>query len=338
MPCFLILGWIAQVVSRRRRFATFVAAAVGFALPLALLLSWLWLHPEMARQTVARYSPVGTSQLTPLQRVKDFLNYNNVQEKISIYWDYFNPAFLFFSGGSNLTMATRKAGVFLLSRRASCSCAAPSIGCDTHAPSRLVSCCWAASSSRRFRRRSWTSDMPSSARSWCCRSRRSWPHTESRGSGGNRHDGSAPSPCCCCCRYRSTTRISTGTTSRTTASGRRTGSIRSISATSPSMCIAADAAGGVPAVYFAEDLDDVGARWRFYLAKSGRDDVAAADALLPARSLRRHDRGARAACSCCMPTTRTCRVSSATGQWSVAKTIDDAATGSPTAVILRRNA
>jgi hypothetical protein len=52
--------------------------------------------------------------LSPLQGAKDFLNYNNVQERVSVYWDYFNPAFLFFSGGSNLTAATRKIGVFLL--------------------------------------------------------------------------------------------------------------------------------------------------------------------------------------------------------------------------------
>src|SRR5262249_59776042 len=31
----------------------------------------------------------------------------------SVYWDYFNPAYLFFSGGSNLTTTTRQVGVFL---------------------------------------------------------------------------------------------------------------------------------------------------------------------------------------------------------------------------------
>ncbi|MEO7158881.1 MAG: hypothetical protein ABI039_15045, partial [Vicinamibacterales bacterium] len=36
-------------------------------------------------------------------------------ERITLYWDYFNPSYLFFSGGSNLLWSTRTAGVFLLS-------------------------------------------------------------------------------------------------------------------------------------------------------------------------------------------------------------------------------
>jgi hypothetical protein len=36
-------------------------------------------------------------------------------ERITLYWDYFNPSYLFFSGGSNLLWSTRAAGVFLLS-------------------------------------------------------------------------------------------------------------------------------------------------------------------------------------------------------------------------------
>jgi hypothetical protein len=75
---------------------------------------WLWSHPDMLRDTIGRYNVYDVRHLSPLQGVKDFLNYNNVQERISVYWDYFNPAYLFFAGGSNLTTATRRAGVFLV--------------------------------------------------------------------------------------------------------------------------------------------------------------------------------------------------------------------------------
>ena len=37
-----------------------------------------------------------------------------MQERISVYWDFYNPAYLFFAGGSNLTNSTRRVGVFLL--------------------------------------------------------------------------------------------------------------------------------------------------------------------------------------------------------------------------------
>jgi 4-amino-4-deoxy-L-arabinose transferase-like glycosyltransferase len=114
MPLYLALTWIVQLEIGRGARARAVAAAVGFAVPVLILVPWLWSHPEMWRDTVGRYKVYDAEHLSPLQGAKDFLNYNNVQERISIYWDYFNPAYLFFSGGSNLTHSTRKAGVFLL--------------------------------------------------------------------------------------------------------------------------------------------------------------------------------------------------------------------------------
>ena len=114
MPAFLLLTWIAQRGSGRGTWRGPAAAAAGFALPLLIFLPWLVSHPQMWRDTVGRYR-VYDPHLSPLQGAKDFLNYNNIQERISVYWDYFNPAFLFFSGGSNLTHGTRQAGVLLLS-------------------------------------------------------------------------------------------------------------------------------------------------------------------------------------------------------------------------------
>jgi hypothetical protein len=52
--------------------------------------------------------------LSPLQGLQGFFTFTMVRERVAVYWDYFNPAYLFFAGGSNLSMATRRAGVFLL--------------------------------------------------------------------------------------------------------------------------------------------------------------------------------------------------------------------------------
>jgi 4-amino-4-deoxy-L-arabinose transferase-like glycosyltransferase len=113
MPALAVVTCVAQLTERRRAWLAPVAVIAGFALPVLAFVPWLWFHPEMWRDTVGRYK-VYDAHLSPLQGVKDFLNYNNIQERISVYWDYFNPAFLFFSGGSNLTHGTRRAGVFLL--------------------------------------------------------------------------------------------------------------------------------------------------------------------------------------------------------------------------------
>ena len=114
MPLCLLLTWIVLSDGRPGARRDAIAAGIGFALPVLFIVPWLVSHPEMWRDTVGRYKVYDARHLSPLQGVKDFLNYNNVQERISVYWDYFNPAYLFLSGGSNLTHSTRRAGVFLL--------------------------------------------------------------------------------------------------------------------------------------------------------------------------------------------------------------------------------
>jgi len=113
MPIYLLLTWTAQLQSRRASLQTLIAAGLGFALPLLILVPWLWWHPDMLRDTIGRYKVYDVRHLSPLQGVKDFLNYNNVQERISVFSDSFKTEYLFFAGGSNLTTGTRRAGVFL---------------------------------------------------------------------------------------------------------------------------------------------------------------------------------------------------------------------------------
>jgi 4-amino-4-deoxy-L-arabinose transferase-like glycosyltransferase len=114
MPACLLLTWMVQLRRQPRAWRAALAAGIGFAVPLVVLVPWLWAHPEMLRETIGRYKIYDVRHLSPLQGIKDFLGYNNIQERISVYWDYFNPAYLFFAGGSNLTTATRRAGVFLV--------------------------------------------------------------------------------------------------------------------------------------------------------------------------------------------------------------------------------
>ncbi|HXI27058.1 MAG TPA: glycosyltransferase family 39 protein [Vicinamibacterales bacterium] len=114
MPLLLAVTWAAAYLSGHGRARSIVAATLGFALPVAIVVPWLWTHPQMWRDTIARYGLYDVQHATPLQGAKGFLNYNNLQERLSVYWDYFNPAYLLFSGGSNLTTATRQVGVLLV--------------------------------------------------------------------------------------------------------------------------------------------------------------------------------------------------------------------------------
>ena len=67
----------------------------------------------MWRDLAARYSGYDARHATT-QALTVSLAFTTIKERVSVYWDYFNPAYLFFSGGSNLSMATRRIGVFLL--------------------------------------------------------------------------------------------------------------------------------------------------------------------------------------------------------------------------------
>ena len=98
MPFYLALTLIAYWRADKPARAG-VALVAAFAVPLLPLIAWLSIHPEMPRDVFSNYKVVTSYR---------------VAERVALYWDYFNPSYLFFSGGSNLQWATRRAGVFLL--------------------------------------------------------------------------------------------------------------------------------------------------------------------------------------------------------------------------------
>jgi 4-amino-4-deoxy-L-arabinose transferase-like glycosyltransferase len=104
MPMYFAMTWIAVWRSPSpNRTRALAIATVAFAIPLLIVAVALAANPEMFSNTLARYSVSGAPQARP-----------GMFERITLYWNYFNPSFLFFAGGSNPTQATGRAGVFLL--------------------------------------------------------------------------------------------------------------------------------------------------------------------------------------------------------------------------------
>ena len=98
MPFFLVVTVVVFFVAGRpvREQARLL---LGFAAAMLPLAAFLWFRPSLLSDMFLNYRVVTTP---------------SIAERVTLYWDYFNPSFLFFSGGSDPMWATRRAGVFLL--------------------------------------------------------------------------------------------------------------------------------------------------------------------------------------------------------------------------------
>jgi 4-amino-4-deoxy-L-arabinose transferase-like glycosyltransferase len=113
MPMYFVVTLAAIMRSRWRSLVVFAAITVAFVLPLTLFIPWLTQEPQMVNELVGSYRFV-ERDLTLLQSIRDKFNYENIQDKVALYWNYFNPSLLFLTGGVHMAQATRQVGVFLL--------------------------------------------------------------------------------------------------------------------------------------------------------------------------------------------------------------------------------
>jgi Dolichyl-phosphate-mannose-protein mannosyltransferase len=115
MPLYFLLTCAVVVRAGGSRRDVGIAAA-GFVLPIALLFMPWWLtHSAAYAETVARYTLYDARRLDVLQGLREFLSYAKITRMISLYWSYFDPAFLFLDAAAPRMFSTRAAGVFLLS-------------------------------------------------------------------------------------------------------------------------------------------------------------------------------------------------------------------------------
>ena len=109
-PIYMVLT--ALLIWQRRSVRAYLTAAAGFILPLTLLVNWYVRHPHQYSDLIGAYH-LYDPRLSPLQGGKDLSSYFSLSVRSGVYWDFFNPSFLFFSGDSSVMNSTRLAGVFL---------------------------------------------------------------------------------------------------------------------------------------------------------------------------------------------------------------------------------
>ena len=101
MPVYLIIT-LGLSFYRRRTHWLPAAIVAAFLLPTSFGMWWVATHRSVYVERAERYRIYDASRLNPLQGMKDFANYNNIQERVSLYWDFFDPQFLFFRGGAEM--------------------------------------------------------------------------------------------------------------------------------------------------------------------------------------------------------------------------------------------
>ena len=103
MPVYLLLTFGALLGAGVRSGRPYLVAVAGFAWPLAAMVAWMPAHLSIVGDTLGRYH-IGGGSFTP----------GVVTDRVSVYWRFFDPAFLFLIGGyTRLTNSTRLVGVFL---------------------------------------------------------------------------------------------------------------------------------------------------------------------------------------------------------------------------------
>jgi 4-amino-4-deoxy-L-arabinose transferase-like glycosyltransferase len=110
MPIYLAVT-VAVCIAAKRRDA--IAPLLGgFILPVLMLLPWCVWHPEMPANIFMQYQAGESRQsvLTAIVTGRDIRG--ALRDALATYWNYFNPSFLFVTGGSSRLVSTGLAGVW----------------------------------------------------------------------------------------------------------------------------------------------------------------------------------------------------------------------------------
>ena len=109
----LTVMWLALGTSRRH-WRLYGVAIAGFVVPALPFAAWHIAHPGQYANQIRMYALYDSRTLNAAEGARELVAPTSVAERAAVYWDYFNPSFLFFAGDTGLLNGTRYTGVFLL--------------------------------------------------------------------------------------------------------------------------------------------------------------------------------------------------------------------------------
>jgi 4-amino-4-deoxy-L-arabinose transferase-like glycosyltransferase len=113
MPLYLAMTmmWLYIRAERPRAYGLAAAGMLPWLLP---FLVWLILHPEAYSATVVKYGLYDSEKLNAAQGLRSTFSFLSVGQRLSQYWNYYDPSLLFFGSGIKVQFSTNLVGVFLL--------------------------------------------------------------------------------------------------------------------------------------------------------------------------------------------------------------------------------
>jgi 4-amino-4-deoxy-L-arabinose transferase-like glycosyltransferase len=113
MPIYLALMAFSLWLSGQRQVAQYQRLAAGFLVPLLVLVPWLLLYPASYPDTLGRWAIHAAHIRNPIDGVRAIVNWGSLTNRASIYWEFLNPAFLFFPADENSVSGTMASGPML---------------------------------------------------------------------------------------------------------------------------------------------------------------------------------------------------------------------------------
>jgi len=114
MPIFVALTALLLVrmkVHRLRAYVIFGGVFAAAVLPFAI---FVLNHPGYVGDVANMYKVYDAKRFSVLQGAHELLGWTSLGARADVYFSYFNPSMLFFSGAGSLVQSTRNAGFFLV--------------------------------------------------------------------------------------------------------------------------------------------------------------------------------------------------------------------------------
>ncbi len=113
MGFLLLVTLLAIWLSGRRGAASLAVPAAAFLVPLVVAAAWFAANPSAYPDTFGRWAIHAAHLRSPLDGVLAFVNWNTLGTRLSLYWGFFDPSWLFLDSPASPTLPLRGTSPFL---------------------------------------------------------------------------------------------------------------------------------------------------------------------------------------------------------------------------------